>query len=505
MKDKKMLSVGMNKHLLFDDVLTQEKKGFVLTLNPSIRINKPVLLPDKPWEVGGITGDSNISIMEDEGVYKIWYVVKEQNSEIESMTEFKGTTDTEKLDRKTLADLISAKVRYMLCYVISNDGINWEKPNLDIFEYKGNKKNNIVFAARLGCTVFKDPSSEHDERYKMIYGGGPRIPHIYLKDNIPTKNVYHAIYGASSPDGIHWKPYRKPIVPWYTDTTNVCYWDEEKKKYVAFVRWNENMVYKNGKTIGLQPGGQCYRAIGRTESADFKSFPPPTKIMEPSVEERKPYETGLDYYNSSAVKYPFAKSTYFLFFSIFYHNSDMLDVHLATSRDGVNYTPWHEPFVRLGLANAFDSKCIYMGTGMIRKGDEIWMYYAGYNVPHHVGNQPKVGGIGRVRIRLDGFVSQDASLSGGFLTTNLLQFSGNTLKVNMDGSAGGWLKVEILDEKEKPIPGFTAKEADFLCGNDVNKAVTWKGRKTVSKLQGKPIHLRFIGKAVKLFAFQFDK
>ncbi|MCD6221155.1 hypothetical protein J7K25_03230 [bacterium] len=493
------LDTGLRKYLFFDDVLTQEKKGFVLSLNPAIRTDNPVLLPDKPWEAGGIIGDSNISIIEDDGVYKLWYVVRGHKKSDISGAEIKG------FDDKTLADYLS-QARYMLCYAISKDGINWEKPNLGIFEYEGSKRNNIVFAARLGCTVFKDPTAPAEERYKMIYGGGPRLPHVHLKDNIPTKNIYHAIYGATSPDGIHWKSYKEPIIPWYTDTTNVCYWDEEIKKYVAFVRWNENMVYEDGKTVIPESGNWKYRAIGRTESEDFKNFPPPTKIMEPSVEEREPYETGLDYYNSSAVKYPFAKSTYFLFFSIFYHNSDMLDVHLATSRDGVNYTPWCDsPFVRLGLANVFDSKCIYMATGMIRKGDEIWMYYAGYNVPHHVDNQPKVGGIGRVRIRFDGFVSQDVSSSEGFLTTKILQFSGNILKVNMDGSAGGWLKVEILDEKGKPIPGFTAKEANFLFGNDVNKIVTWKGRKTVSKLQGKPIHLRFIGKAVKLFAFQFEK
>ena len=126
------LDTGLRKYLFFDDVLTQEKKGFVLSLNPAIRTDNPVLLPDKPWEAGGIIGDSNISIIEDDGVYKLWYVVRGHKKSDISGAEIKG------FDDKTLADYLS-QARYMLCYAISKDGINWEKPNLGIFEYEGSR------------------------------------------------------------------------------------------------------------------------------------------------------------------------------------------------------------------------------------------------------------------------------------------------------------------------------------------------------------------------------
>ena len=35
----------------------------------------------------------------------------------------------------------------------------------------------------------------------------------------------------------------------------------------------------------------------------------------------------------------------------------------------------------------------------------------------------------------------------------------------MDGSARGWLKVEILDEGMQPLKGFTEAEADRLGGS----------------------------------------
>lgn len=132
------------------------------------------------------------------------------------------------------------------------------------------------------------------------------------------------------------------------------------------------------------------------------------------------------------------------------------------------------------------------------------MYYIGADYPHGVRQHlPKSGGIGRVRVRLDGFVSQDARWSGGNLITVPLKFDGKRLEVNMDANAGGCLKVELLDRARKPIPLYTGRDADWLCGNDIAKTVTWKRRGDLSRLRGRPIRLRFIGRGVKLYAFQF--
>ncbi|MCD6221157.1 hypothetical protein J7K25_03240 [bacterium] len=73
MKERKILSVGMNKHLFLDDVLTQEKRGFVLSLN----------------------------------------------SEVESLMELKGITDIERIDKSTsphyLESLLDAEFGFLNC------------------------------------------------------------------------------------------------------------------------------------------------------------------------------------------------------------------------------------------------------------------------------------------------------------------------------------------------------------------------------------------------------
>lgn len=498
-------NISDRKQLLFDDALVERKSGFTLTMNPATRQVEPVLVPDQPWEIGGICGDSNMSIIEDGGVYRLWYVV-EYLGENKAPGKAKKIDGEEKLDAKTLADLRGAERRSVLCHASSKDGIHWEKPTANVIEYQGSKRNNMLFVDRLGCTVFKDPSAPAKERYKMVHGGGPRLPHVHLVEDVPVQKIYHAIYGATSPDGIHWKRIRKPVIPWYTDTTNVAYWDDRTGKYVAFVRSNEGMIYRDGQTVTPDEGFRLrYRAIGRTESEDFRNFPDPVRIMEPPRSEREPYATGVDYYNSAAVKYPFAADSYFMLSSDFYHQPDTLDVRLYTSRDGVSYTRWPGPFLGLGTAGGFDSMSLYMAAGLVRKEDEVLMFYAGYDTPHAAGNTrlPFSGAVGMARIRLDGFVSQDARASGGKLLTVPLRFDGSHLQVNMDANAGGRLKVEILDGAAKPIPGFTARDADWLWYNDVAKTVTWGGEGDVSRLKGKAVRLRFSGRGVKLYAFEF--
>jgi hypothetical protein len=159
------------------------------------------------------------------------------------------------------------------------------------------------------------------------------------------------------------------------------------------------------------------------------------------------------------------------------------------------------------MQGAFDGGMIDRGVGMVRRGNELLMYYGGSRVDHgqlpHSHKKPGNGGIGMARIRLDGFVSQDAPPAGGMLTTVPMRCGGSRLVVNMDGSASGTLKVELLDEAGNPIEGLSGNDAHPLHGNDVNRPVSWKGGRSLSDLSSRPIRLRFTGRSVKLYAFQF--
>ena len=475
MPQSNSLALGTAKQLLFDDALVEAKEGFTTTMNPATRTNTPVLAPEKPWESHGC---SNPTVMLDEGVYKMWYSANGEDG----------------VPRD--------------CYATSTDGIHWKRPNIGLIDYQGSRENNIISLNLNHGSIFKDPSAEPKQRFKCIlgagkydyvsvYGGGARFRY---DENPPDTWHYGSVGGLYSPDGIHWTPCEKLIMPWYTDTRNVAFWDDRLQKYVAYVRWNEYLRAEDG----AQRGSFDYRAIARSESADFENFPVPEKILEPDFDDPEDADMwGGGLYDTAAVKYPLADDAYLIFTAAYYHTTDALDIQLATSRDGIHFVRWREPFVRLGPAGAFDSMMLYMGVGVLPIGDELRLYYTGYDQPHDkVTGEEYRPAIGSALLRLDGFVSQDAGGQGGWLTTLPFTFEGDHLEVNMDGSARGWLKVEILDEGMQSLKGFTEADADRLGGSSTAQTITWNGEQDLSALKGQTVRLRFVGQSVKLYTFQ---
>jgi hypothetical protein len=76
----------------------------------------------------------------------------------------------------------------------------------------------------------------------------------------------------------------------------------------------------------------------------------------------------------------------------------------------------------------------------------------------------------------------------------------------MDGSAGGWLQVEIQDADGRPLASHRLDQCDTMRGNSVSKVITWrKGSSDLSDLRNRPLRLRFVMRSVKLFAFQFPE
>jgi hypothetical protein len=140
-------------------------------------------------------------------------------------------------------------------------------------------------------------------------------------------------------------------------------------------------------------------------------------------------------------------------------------------------------------------------------GDELWIYYFGTNENHSSVLDPaatvRKTAISRAVLRLDGFMSADAAYEGGTLTTPPIAFDGSHLELNLDTSAGGSARIEILDEHGKPIKGFTLSDGNELSGNSVRMRVSWRNSQDVSSLAGKPIKLRFELRNCRLYAFQF--
>lgn len=219
--------------------------------------------------------------------------------------------------------------------------------------------------------------------------------------------------------------------------------------------------------------------------------------------------------------YPFAADAYVAFPSVYRHYDDSeandrdqrgrfrndgpLDVELTVSRDGIHFTRFRTPHVSLGCIGEEGGGSIYMGIGMIRKGDEIWQYFAGLPFTHRnyrVDRDRKKGVLRRIVQRPDGFVSMDADYSGGEITTKSICFRASRLSVNVDCSAAEEMRVEVLDAYGLPIEGYSTQEAISVDRNGTAQEVWWRKEPCLSRLSNRTVRLRFRLRSAMLYSFQ---
>ena len=128
----------------------------------------PLFREDRPWEPRFDNLYANVIYDVEEQKYKCWY-----SPFVIDMTH-QATTSAERNSRsmndvgKQLRKEGLYRREMGVCYATSRDGLKWEKPNLDIYPWSGEKSNVLVFGPH-GAGVFKDPCDpDPNRRYKMI-------------------------------------------------------------------------------------------------------------------------------------------------------------------------------------------------------------------------------------------------------------------------------------------------------------------------------------------------
>lgn len=392
----------------------------------------------------------------------------------------------------------------VVCYAESRDGIHWVRPNLGLFDWKGSKKNNIIWRGgpeTHNFAPFKDanPDCKREERYKAVGG------------TVASKGLLT----FKSADGIHWSRMSATAVVTRGafDSHNTAFWDVARKRYCMYTRY-----FSKGKFRGL-------RSIAVSYSTDFKKWTAPVPLTYPGSPDQQMYTNQVaPYFRAPHLLFGFP--TRYVARRLTPHaktlppvavrttltramrriGSDLTDGLFMTSRDGRSFHRWDEAFLRPGRQEAgrwlygdnyqcyglFETRAAKPGAA-----NEISMLFT-----ENAWRDP-VHRLRRYSIRPDGFVSLYAPYAGGGATTRPLTFRGGRLSINYSTSAAGSVRVEIQDAAGKPLKGFSLADANELYGDTTDQTVSWKNGADVGQLAGKPVRLRFILRDADLYSYRF--
>jgi len=508
------IKIGDRKQLFIDKKFIAASHGVELITNPPLstrQIEMPLL--------NGMASSGGYStVLDVEGEYWFYYHARPEHSSQ------KGHQ------------------AYMLCLSKSEDGIHWRPAEVNRFKVDGSQRNNIVAPGAIG-TVFIDPKKTLDSRYWFLGTLGEReeppiweaAKDTYYRRYYKEGHAYHegGIYLLHSTDGMAWNRLPDVALPLWCDTQNQCLYDQRIDKYVAYLRGNNPAGMKKRRNVRRIE-------VDRLDKAPWPYDENPNRKRGPNglfgnLIDELPEVMGAngldpdatDIYTPCVNPYPWADDAYFAFPAVYRHydgqnsygrdlrgkysNHGPVEVQLAVSRNGIEFTRFRRPYLASGLLDEDKGGGdVYMGVGMIKRGNFVYHYFHEDTFPHGPTTYPyresfSSKGMEVAIHRLDGFVSIDAGPSGGELVTPPIQFEGNRLNLNIDCGAMGEAWVEIQDAHARPISGYSFNESVSVDRNGIAQEVWWQKGPDVSELAGQPIRLHVKMRSAKLFAFQFIK
>lgn len=462
------IEIGERLELFVDHFLIDELRNAELKLHAP-RAAESALVFDKSWE-GKFCGYT--TVIKDDNLFRMYYRGLP--------TAGKDGTDAE-----------------VTCYAESRDGIHWKKPDLGIYEIHGTRDNNVVLSGQT-------PASHNFS------------PFLDTNPNAPKQQRYKALGGTQtsgllafvSADGLRWQRLQKG--PVFTkgvfDSQNVSFYSESEQQYVCYFR-----TWTQGNYDG-------FRSVSRTTSKDFVHWTDPVSMTFGDTppehlytNQTTPYFRAPHIYFGIAARFMPGRrvlsegdakrigvdARYF---------GDCSDTVLLTSRGSNRYDrTFMESFVRpgLGLEN-WVSRTNYPALGIVAtNGNELSIYLQkNYGQPTSY--------LQRFTLRTDGFASVHAGYEQGELQTKPLvlppvENSATNLQLcmNCSTSAAGSIGVELQDTKGNTIPGFSLDECVPVIGDRIQRPVSWKDSKSLTKLAGQTIRIRFVLSDADLYAMQF--
>lgn len=385
------------------------------------------------------------------------------------------------------------------CFATSQDGIHWERPELDVVP-----GTNLCHPRSIhpdsGSVVIDYETDNPEERYKYIIrepdplGGGP--PEAYCA------------HMMTSADGIHWKEVGKTG---NMGDRSTMFYNPFREKWVQSIRSYSNQA---GRTRHYNEDNDFLK------SGEWDAYEKTTPWLRADC-----LDIGEDIYpqlyNFNAIAY---ESIMLGFHQILKGPPNnigeasgmpkLTEISLGYSRDGFHYhRPDRNSFIGARREpGSWEYGYVESSAGMcLVIGDELWFYYSAYagdpkrvNTENwYVNGTYANGAVGLAKLRRDGFASMQARFKNATLVTRPVKFSGSHLFVNVD-TVGDNLRVEVQDEEFNPIKGFTFKDCLGFVGNSTAVEIRWKNA-DLKSLACKTVRFKFELDRGDIYSFWVSK
>jgi len=366
-------------------------------------------------------------------------------------------------------------------------------------------------------TVWIDPiDPDPARRYKMAY-----FAYADLKNWLYT-----------SADGVNWPSYKEPVAKtaYYssnpeapTGDRTTFFYNPFRKKWV----WSLRDIRDRRDFGGIQyhrmrrywEGDDLFESCEGVGQSGFW-LEADDRDLEEAGEPGRPQLTVPQFYNIDAFPY----ESIMVFGLTMLSSNAWLDraagqafpkrnqVYVGFSRDGFYMTrppgSTREPFVEIGEAGAWNEGNVQtVGSGCVIVGqpeqERLLFYYSGRrNDLAPDGTLNRYSHLGCAQMRRDGFVSIDAIVGEGVLTTRRLQFESPNgyLFVNAKVDTGR-LEVEMLEEDGTIALGLSRDDSTPMAADSTRFPMRWGDRISLSAFSGRPFKLRFYLNHGQLYSF----
>lgn len=463
----------------FDDVSIPFTRGLRLEMRqPERHPANPVLDRRKPGNSDSWAVQFYGSVIKVGDTYRMWYVA----------------AGDDRLDRR-----VPRSSPWRVAYAESQDGVNWERPNLGLVEYGGNRNNNLVkMEPRLGTVNVKVLHEPEDEQWPYKMGA-----HVWFPKNDVRLGTL-APYGSK--DGLSWELLvEADTVDAELDPNDLVLPPLHFEPVGGLYKW-EGLYYLSGQNAFQGTRPTHGRVMRQFVSPDFVQWSQASgigfirsaqhEILGPGrSREGEQLHEAISVWNRRNV----LVGIYGIWHGAENWEGITVDLGFVLSNDGLKFRePAHEwVFLERGADGAWDQGGVLQGQGFENIGDHTHIYYGAWDPRAWKGSPPR-GGVGIALLERDRFaeliVDESIQGSGTYQLEEIVSefFTGpipldpsqaHEFYVNAEGlNDHATLRIEMLDAKLQPVPGYIGT----LATSGFQVPVRWEDESATSELPAKP-------------------